>query len=44
MRKRIQHQPRVRTKRAGAVCPSKEARGNYTATDPSTGAAAKNFY
>ena len=41
--KRIQNQARrVRTKEAGAVCPSKVARRNDTATDPSTGAAANN--
>ena len=43
--KRIQNQARrVRTKKTGAVCPSKAARGNDTATDPSTGAAAQNVY
>lgn len=43
--KRIQNQARrVKTKKAGAVCPSKVARGNDTATDPSTGAAAKIVY
>ena len=43
--KRIQNQARrVRTKKAGAVCPSKVARGNDTVTDPSTGGAAKNVY
>ena len=45
VRKRIQNQARgVRTKKAGAVCTSKADRGNYTPTDPSTGAAAKNVY
>ena len=39
--KRIQNQTRrVRTKEAGAMCTSKVARRNDTATDPSTGAAA----
>ncbi|CAH3195333.1 unnamed protein product, partial [Porites evermanni] len=32
----------VRTKETGAVCPSKAARRNDTATDPSTGAAINN--
>ena len=42
--KRIQNQARrVRTKKkTGAVCPSKAARGNDTATDLSAGAAANN--
>ena len=41
--KKIQNQARrVRTKETGAVCPSKAARRNDTATDPSTGAAANN--
>ena len=41
--KRIRNQARtVRTKKTGAVCPSKAARGNDTATDPSTGAVANN--
>ena len=43
--KRIQNQARrVRTKKTGAVCPSKAARGNDTATDPSAGAAANNVF
>ena len=41
--KRIQNQARrVRTKETGAVCSSKAARRNDTATDPSTRAAANN--
>ena len=39
---KIMQARRVRTKEAGAVCPSKAARRNDTATDPSTGAAANN--
>ena len=41
--KRIQYQARRdRTKKTEAVCPSKAARGNDTATDPSRGAAVNN--
>ena len=41
--KRIKNQARrVRTKKTGEVCPSKAARGNDLAADPSTGAAANN--
>ena len=35
-------QEELRTKKTGAVCPSKAARGNDTTTDPSAGAAANN--
>lgn len=35
-------QEELELKKKGTVCPSKAARGNDTATDPSTGAAANN--
>ena len=36
------NQEELELKKTGAVCPSKAARGNDTATDPSAGAAANN--